>query len=75
MSGLLDVAMAGGYVVKPSNGWYAKAEDPDRKFRLSQLDAEFFDPLLNDEGFQEYVRKAYSVGSPMDDSLDFEVEE
>ena len=21
-SGLLDVALAGGYVVKPSNGWY-----------------------------------------------------
>src|SRR6056300_1101777 len=25
-SGLLDIAMAGGFVVKPSNGWYAKVD-------------------------------------------------
>ena len=28
-SGLLDVALAGGYVVKPSNGWYATANNED----------------------------------------------
>ena len=74
-SGLLDVAMAGGYVVKPSNGWYAKASNPDHKFRASQLNGDFWHDLLHNDEFCTYVREAYSVGSPMDDTLDFEVEE
>ena len=61
-SGLLDVAMAGGYVVKPSNGWYAKAAWPDHKYRASRLDGDFWGDLLQDESFQEYVEKMYKIG-------------
>jgi len=73
MSGLLDVAIAGEYVFKPSNGWYSKAGE-EKKYRLKELDRDFWSSMLEDEGFQDYVRKAYSVGSPTDPSLDFEVE-
>jgi RecA/RadA recombinase len=73
MSGLLDVAIAGEYVFKPSNGWYSKAGE-EKKYRLKELDRDFWSSFLEDEGFQDYVRKAYSVGSPTDPSLDFEVE-
>ena len=61
-SGLLDVAMAGGYVVKPSNGWYAKAAEPDHKYRASQLNGDFWGDLLRDDSFQEYVEKMYKIG-------------
>jgi RecA/RadA recombinase len=74
MSGLLDIAMAGEYVFKPSNGWYSKTGE-EKKYRLKELDRDFWSSFLEDKGFQDYVRKAYSVGSPTDLSLDFEVEE
>ena len=51
-SGLLDVAIEGGYVVKPQNGWYSKVdkstgEVEDKKVRLSEtLKEEFWLPLF-----------------------------
>jgi len=74
-SGLLDVALASGHVIKPSNGWYAKADEPDHKYRQSQLNCDFWGPLLRDEAFCEYVSKAYSMGSGLSSELDFSVEE
>ena len=74
MSGLLDVAMAGGYVVKPSNGWYSKAGE-EKKYREKDLDTEFWSDLLADQAFIDYVEKAYSVGSSAVSELDFEIVE
>jgi len=72
MSGLLDVAMASGDVVKPSNGWYQKVGE-EKKYRLADLDRDFWAPILAQESFQEYVTKAFSVGSETVD-LGIEVE-
>jgi len=69
-SGLLDVAIAGGYVVKPSNGWYCKVDQNtgemiDPKKRLKEtMNAEFWDPIFNDTDFKTFVEKQYKIGLP-----------
>jgi len=66
-SGLLDVALAGGYVTKPSNGWYQQANGPDGqefgKVRYDQtLEKEFWDPIFEQTAFAEFIKKQYSIG-------------
>lgn len=75
-SGLLEVAMAGGYVQKPSNGWY-EAIDPSTgevlsgKVREAQtLEEEFWSPIFNNTNFKEFVKQHYTIGykSQIDDA-------
>jgi len=74
-SGLLDVALASGHVIKPSNGWYAKVSNPDKKFRASQLNADFWHDLLHDEEFVQIIEKMYQIGqSNSEIELDLEEE-
>lgn len=73
MSGLLDVAMSGEYVFKPSNGWYSKAGE-EKKYRLKELNSEFWADILENPEFQDYVRKVFQVGSEVVD-LGIELEE
>jgi len=66
-SGLLDVALAGGYVTKPSAGWYQQANGPDGqefgKVRYDQtLEKEFWDPIFETTAFSEFIKKQYSIG-------------
>jgi RecA/RadA recombinase len=66
-SGLLDIAIDGGFVVKPSNGWYSRVdtetgEQESEKFRMKQTDSpEFWMPILKSQTFQDYVKKRYQV--------------
>lgn len=70
-SGLLDVAIAGGYVVKPSNGWYQKVDTETgevvgTKVRLRDtLNAEFWEPILEFTNFKEFIQKQYKIGLPL----------
>jgi RecA/RadA recombinase len=73
MSGLLDVALASGHVVKPSNGWYQKVGE-DKKYREKELDKSFWYDILEDQKFQDYVKKAFTIGSEVVD-LGIEVDE
>lgn len=66
-SGLLDVALAGGYVTKPSNGWYAATNmetgEMGSKVRYDQtLEKQFWDPIFTNTDFKEFVKKQYSIG-------------
>ena len=69
-SGLLDVALAGGYVAKPSNGWFCRVDRSTRelvdpKVRLSQtLDEEFWTPILEFTDFPDFVQKQFKIGLP-----------
>ena len=69
-SGLLDVALAGGYVVKPSNGWYQRVDQStgecvEPKVRLKDtLNAEFWEPIFEFTDFKEFVTKQYKIGLP-----------
>jgi len=78
-SGLLDVALAGGYVTKPSNGWYAAVNmetgEIGSKVRYDQtLEKEIWDPIFNDTDFKEFVKKQYTIGYKDQVSMDEIVE-
>lgn len=71
-SGLLDVAMEGGFVVKPSNGWYSKAGE-DQKYRIKDTyTKEFWLPILSTKEFQTFVESKYKAagGGMMNDDID-----
>lgn len=67
-SGLLDVALAGNYCTKPSNGWYARVdkstgEISEPKVRLAEtLNEEFWKPVFEDTDFADFLKKQYSIG-------------
>ena len=81
-SGLLDVAIEGGYVVKPNIGWYSKVdrktgEIEDKKVRAKETLLEsFWLPIFKNTDFKEYLKKKYEVGhaemikSPTEETID-----
>ena len=68
-SGLLDLALESGHVIKPSNGWYSKVntetgEVEEKKYRLKDTDTkDFWMPVLQQKTFYEFVKNKYSVGT------------
>lgn len=68
-SGLLEMALDAGVVVKPSNGWYSRVDTKtgkvdDKKYRVDDTETkEFWLPILTDKTFVEYVKNRYSVGN------------
>lgn len=81
-SGLLDMALQSGNVIKPSNGWYSKVdvttgEVEEKKYRIKDTDTkDFWMPILMDKHFRDWVRDNYKVsnGAIMsDDAIDAEM--
>lgn len=68
-SGLMDIALELGFVVKPNSGWYSKVnqetgEVEDKKYRLKDTEnSDFWNPILNSEKFKEAVYNKYSVSA------------
>ena len=67
-SGLLDIALDGGFVVKPSNGWYSKVDEDgvieDKKYRIKETDtSDFWMPILKNKKFQKFVTDKYQIAS------------
>jgi RecA/RadA recombinase len=66
-SGLLNIAIESGHIIKPSNGWFSKVkqdtgEVEDKKYREKETDTkEFWDSILNDPSFSEFVIKNYGI--------------
>ena len=66
-SGLLDVALEGGYVQKPSNGWYCRVDRSsgelvDPKVREKDtLEEAFWKPIFEETDFKNYVSNRYSI--------------
>lgn len=82
-SGLLDLALESGHVVKPSNGWYSKVDNDgvveDKKYRIKETDTkEFWLPILKNKTFQKFVEDKYriSTGNIMQEDIEeaFDVE-
>jgi RecA/RadA recombinase len=77
-SGLLDLALESGHVIKPSNGWYQRKGE-DQKHRIKDTETkEFWMPILMDKTFYDFVKQKYSMGvSDMiqSDELDKALEE
>jgi hypothetical protein len=68
-SGLMDMALESGHVVKPTNGWYSKVnletgEVEAKKYRIDDTESTvFWDSILGDEKFKEWVRNKYQFSS------------
>jgi hypothetical protein len=62
-SGLLDVALESGHVVKPQNGWYQKKGE-EKKYRQNDTYAkEFWMPILKDASFQNWIKENYAISN------------
>ena len=63
-SGLMDVALAGNFVTKPSNGWYSRKNE-DQKFRMKDTyTKDFWLPIISSGDFQSYIETKFkSAGS------------
>ena len=66
-SGLLDLALESGHVVKPSNGWYSKVdketgEVEDKKYRIKDTDTkDFWLSIVTSKSFNEFVQNKYAI--------------
>lgn len=80
-TGLLDIAVESKAVVKPNAGWYARvSEDGEieaKKFRGKDTDtSEFWDPVLQNKLFLDYVQQKYKIANGdmlSDDTIDNEL--
>ena len=67
-SGLLDVAIEGGYVVKPTIGWYSKVdkatgEIEDKKVRVAEtLKESFWTAIFAKTDFKDFLKRKYEIG-------------
>lgn len=81
-SGLLDLALEGGFIVKPKVGWYQVC-DPVTKVPLQgslreadTYTAAVWDPLLKSKEFKEFVKNKFKLAQVkmiQDDIIDDEV--
>ena len=68
-SGLLDVALEGGYVYKPSQGWYM-GRDPEtgadlfeKKCQIKDTNTkEFWETIFKKTDFYDYIKNRYTIG-------------
>ncbi len=83
-SGLLEIALDTGHLVKPSNGWYQRSfvdmetgeqTVEEKKWRAKETEnVAFWKPIINDESFKEGVRRKFCLGQLSVDDLNEEVE-
>jgi RecA/RadA recombinase len=67
-SGLLEVALESGHVIKPKNGWYARVDletgETTDNMRLKELQSDdFWSPILESKSFQEFIVNKYAVSN------------
>ena len=66
-SGLLDVALSGNYVSKPSPGWYVRIDKStgelvEPKVREKDtLNEAFWKPIIEETDFKQYLTNRYSI--------------
>jgi hypothetical protein len=65
-SGLLDLAIESGHVVKPTNGWYAKVDQStgeigDKKRIADTSTPEFMESILKDPKFKDFIKHKYEI--------------
>lgn len=66
-SGLLDLALESGHVIKPSNGWYSRVnmetgEVEDKKHRIKDTDSsQFWMPIVTSKSFNEFIKNKYMI--------------
>ncbi len=67
-SGLLEVAVEGGFVMKPTKGWFSKVdmdtgEMEEKKWREKDTHTtEFWDSILGESKFSDFIQEKYKLG-------------
>ena len=68
-SGLLDLAIEAGYVVKPKQGWYARVDKDTgeimgKNYRANEIvdNGDFWKTVLEETDFAEWIKNKYSLG-------------
>jgi RecA/RadA recombinase len=78
-SGLLDVALDGGYIVKPKAGWYATVDRDTGEVKQPSMRAtdivdnkDFWVKMFQETDFSKYIEKTYKMahGSIIEDSTE-----
>jgi len=60
-SGLLEVALESGHVIKPKMGWYQRKGE-EKSYREKDTNTrDFWEPILQDKVFQTFVEKKYLI--------------
>ena len=79
-SGLLNVAIAGGYIKSPSTGWYSIVDRtsgellPSKVRAKDTLHPEFWMQILQETDFKEFVKQKYSIGGSLSNEIGGESE-
>ena len=82
-SGLLDLALESGHVIKPKNGWFQRVDADgvveEKNYREKDTEnKEFWMPILTNKTFYDFVKNKYSIGQGQmmqSDELDKALEE
>ena len=80
-SGLLEMALESGHVVKPSNGWYTRVDAEtgvieEKKFRLKDTDnKEFWLPVITQKSFQKWIENNFQISTGAIIASDTKIEE
>ena len=77
------MGLAGGYVVKPNVGWYARVDKETGEIvepKVRQKDTlteEFWKPILEETDFKQFIKGHYQIGHKplLDVNLDLQMEE
>ena len=70
-SGLLDIALIGGQVIKPNNGWYQRVDNETGELLGTKVrekdtnNAEFWEPIFKETNFKEFVKQGYQIGGKL----------
>jgi len=74
-SGLLDIALEGGFVTKPSNGWYQKAGDTSKYRQKDTYTKEFWSSIIESNEFKQYIEQTYKMSQTNMVNSDSDIDE
>jgi RecA/RadA recombinase len=76
-SSLFDLALEAGFIIKPKVGWYAlvdqsTGEISEKSYRAKDIenDDSFFEKLIKDDKFKEFVEKKYKLAGGSENDHD-----
>jgi hypothetical protein len=76
--GIIDLALEGGYIDKPSMGYYSRpCVENDKKWRERQINengAEFWAPVFKNTDFKDYIERKFTFlhTEIQDDNIDWD---
>jgi hypothetical protein len=79
-SGILDLAIEGGFVIKPKNGWYQLVDKATGEVLSGNVRAkdtenkEFLGKVLTNPEFNTFVKSQFKLQSNMNTSIEEDME-